>query len=146
MHPDTRRSWFLSTRQTRRTETQMTGISGSKGNAKTGNWVKNGMKLPRTHQGRLIKVRQYHSYTNCIRGRFGKRLNRENHQRSEIDRIHEPLRAIGEGIHNRVWLFIEIAAKGSTAVLLPPRQRRIRVRFEGPNDSVTLELPLVTFW
>ena len=28
-----------------------------------------------------------------------------------------------------------------TAVLLPPSQRRVRMRFEGPKDSVTLELP-----
>ena len=33
-----------------------------------------------------------------------------------------------------------------TAVLLPPSQRRVRVRFEGPKGSVTLELPVVTFW
>jgi len=33
-----------------------------------------------------------------------------------------------------------------SAVLLPPSQRRVRVRFEGPKGSVTLELPLVTFW
>jgi hypothetical protein len=33
-----------------------------------------------------------------------------------------------------------------TAVLLPPSRRRIQVRFDGPKGSVTLELPLVTFW
>ena len=32
------------------------------------------------------------------------------------------------------------------AVLMPASQRRVRVRFEGPKGSVTLELPLVTFW
>jgi hypothetical protein len=33
-----------------------------------------------------------------------------------------------------------------TAVLLPRRGRRVGVRFDGPKGSVTLELPLVTFW
>jgi hypothetical protein len=48
-------------------------------------------------------------------------------------------------------ILVEVAGEARrfrvySAVLLPPRQRRIRVRFEGPKGSVTLELPLVTFW
>ena len=48
-------------------------------------------------------------------------------------------------------LTVEVAAEVRrfrvyTAVLLRPSRRRVRVRFEGPKGSVTLELPLVTFW
>ena len=49
------------------------------------------------------------------------------------------------------YVMVEVAGevrrfRVHNAVLLPPRQRRIRVRFEGPKGSVSLELPLVTFW
>ena len=48
-------------------------------------------------------------------------------------------------------ILVEVAAEVRrfrvyTAVLLPPSRRRIRMRFDGPKGSVTLELPLITFW